>query len=246
MTPSNSNSSGLNMHDGSPIYENQSTINNNQRPESPIYSNTNSVSSIVMPSGGNTANSGSPHRSLYSYQMDQNLRNLLNSSQATSYPVPPLFPQLRCYSAGPQSASPGHSIYSNLPPSTTIGDPQGYYTNVPSPLYSNIGQQQPLNNGMSYGEQFIHNKRHNFLDATAQLSVPPVTENSGHVSTTSIEDNELPLPPGWSVDYTLRGRKYYIDHNAKTTHWSHPLEREGLPIGWQRVESGQDGTFYVK
>lgn len=44
----------------------------------------------------------------------------------------------------------------------------------------------------------------------------------------------------------MRGRKYYIDHNAKTTHWSHPLEREGLPIGWQRVESVQDGPFYVK
>jgi scaffold protein salvador len=39
------------------------------------------------------------------------------------------------------------------------------------------------------------------------------------------------LPPGWSIDYTLRGRKYYIDHNTQTTHWSHPLEKEGLPTG---------------
>lgn len=59
-------------------------------------------------------------------------------------------------------------------------------------------------------------------------------------------EEELPLPPGWSIDYTLRGRKYYIDHNAKTTHWSHPLEREGLPIGWQRIESPQYGTYYYK
>lgn len=54
---------------------------------------------------------------------------------------------------------------------------------------------------------------------------------------------ELPLPPGWSVDFTLRGRKYYIDHNTKTTHWSHPLEREGLPVFWQRIESPQ-GIYY--
>ena len=39
-------------------------------------------------------------------------------------------------------------------------------------------------------------------------------------------DQETPLPPGWSVGWTQRGRKYYIDHNTKTTHWSHPLETE--------------------
>lgn len=55
---------------------------------------------------------------------------------------------------------------------------------------------------------------------------------------------ELPLPPGWSVDYTLRGRKYYMDHNTKTTHWSHPLERECLPTGWQCIDSPQYGVYY--
>jgi uncharacterized protein YbdZ (MbtH family) len=62
----------------------------------------------------------------------------------------------------------------------------------------------------------------------------------------SEQSDELPLPPGWSVDYTLRGRKYYIDHNTKTTHWSHPLEREGLPTGWQCVHSPHYGIYYVK
>lgn len=57
---------------------------------------------------------------------------------------------------------------------------------------------------------------------------------------------ELPLPPGWSVDFTLRGRKYYIDHNTKTTHWSHPLEKEGLPTGWERIDSPEYGIYYVK
>ncbi|XP_046402091.1 E3 ubiquitin-protein ligase RSP5 isoform X2 [Ischnura elegans] len=59
------------------------------------------------------------------------------------------------------------------------------------------------------------------------------------------DEDELPLPPGWSVDYTLRGRKYYIDHNTKTTHWSHPLEKEGLPTGWERIESPEYGIYYV-
>lgn len=63
-------------------------------------------------------------------------------------------------------------------------------------------------------------------------------------SLNSMED--LPLPPGWSIDFTLRGRKYYIDHNTKTTHWSHPLETEGLPTGWERVTSAEYGVYYVK
>lgn len=58
------------------------------------------------------------------------------------------------------------------------------------------------------------------------------------------EAEELPLPPGWATQYTLHGRKYYIDHNAHTTHWNHPLEREGLPVGWRRVVSKLHGTYY--
>ncbi|EDW43282.1 GM23596 [Drosophila sechellia] len=58
------------------------------------------------------------------------------------------------------------------------------------------------------------------------------------------EPEELPLPPGWATQYTLHGRKYYIDHNAHTTHWNHPLEREGLPVGWRRVVSKMHGTYY--
>ncbi|XP_053946216.1 scaffold protein salvador [Anastrepha ludens] len=57
-------------------------------------------------------------------------------------------------------------------------------------------------------------------------------------------EEELPLPPGWAMQYTLHGRKYYIDHHTHTTHWSHPLEREGLPVGWRRVVSKVHGTYY--
>ncbi len=40
--------------------------------------------------------------------------------------------------------------------------------------------------------------------------------------------------------------RYFIDHNTKTTHWSHPLEKEGLPTGWEKIESPDFGTYYVK
>lgn len=102
------------------------------------------------------------------------------------------------------------------------------------PLYSNVE-----NNGMTYGEALLHNARHGSTNAVQQQHQQATPESSA-----SATEEELPLPPGWSVDYTLRGRKYYIDHNTKTTHWSHPLEREGLPTGWERHESAQHGTFY--
>ncbi|KAK9884000.1 hypothetical protein WA026_004935 [Henosepilachna vigintioctopunctata] len=108
-----------------------------------------------------------------------------------------------------------------------------------SPIYQNTAEPQttegPLYNNTSferyrssYGQSLAH-YRHS------------VTATDGVQG----QSEELPLPPGWSVDYTLRGRKYYIDHNTKTTHWSHPLEREGLPTGWQCVQSPQCGVYYV-
>ncbi|XP_043930238.1 protein salvador homolog 1 isoform X1 [Protopterus annectens] len=71
--------------------------------------------------------------------------------------------------------------------------------------------------------------------------IPPIS--LGNLANPNAE--EMPLPPGWTVDWTIRGRKYYIDHNTNTTHWSHPLEREGLPPGWERVESQEFGVYYV-
>nr|XP_013100397.1 unnamed protein product [Stomoxys calcitrans] len=74
-------------------------------------------------------------------------------------------------------------------------------------------------------------------------STPTSQQLHKHPSQQSLEE-ELPLPPGWATHYTLHGRKYYVDHNAHTTHWSHPLEREGLPVGWRTVVSKVHGTYY--
>ena len=75
------------------------------------------------------------------------------------------------------------------------------------------------------------------------VSQPPVPP---HVSARPVEGaGEPAIPPGWSVGWTMRGRKYYIDHNTKTTHWSHPLETEGLPAGWEKVESPEFGVYYL-
>jgi protein salvador-like protein 1 len=78
------------------------------------------------------------------------------------------------------------------------------------------------------------------INSKSHSGISLVSQNS------SFRQSYEELPPGWSTDYTMRGRKYYIDHNTKTTHWSHPLEKEGLPTGWERVESPVHGVYYVK
>jgi hypothetical protein len=89
--------------------------------------------------------------------------------------------------------------------------------------------------------QSINITYHNLLlNGLQQRSQSPQRLFSGS------NEEVLPLPPGWTVDYTLRGRKYFVDHNTKTTHWSHPLEIEGLPTGWERINSSDHGIYYVK
>lgn len=87
-----------------------------------------------------------------------------------------------------------------------------------SPLYSNYVNTPALP---------YHNKPH---------SGNMITSGQGS------DECELPLPPGWSADRTLRGRRYYMDHNTQTTHWTHPLE--SVPRPWHRVSTPHHGVYY--
>jgi scaffold protein salvador len=95
--------------------------------------------------------------------------------------------------------------------------------------------------------QFIHTEQS--LNYTSTTAVPVhnqiTTYRQMQEQHNDIQDNDYPLPPGWSVGFTTRGRKYFIDHNTKTTHWSHPLEKEGLPAGWERIDSQEFGSYFV-
>ncbi|CAB3245803.1 unnamed protein product [Arctia plantaginis] len=86
-----------------------------------------------------------------------------------------------------------------------------------SPIYSNYVNTSGLSYNKAHGSKMI---------------------TSGQAS----DESELPLPPGWSADRTLRGRRYYMDHNTQTTHWTHPLE--SVPQPWQRVSTPHHGVYY--
>ncbi|KAJ3613310.1 hypothetical protein NHX12_019560 [Muraenolepis orangiensis] len=134
----------------------------------------------------------------------------------------------------------------------SLGDlPHEYGGSVQSFL-TDVGPMlpEPFHEDYRY---YDHND-HNF-QRLAPLHTPPAptrppagigriqAKSLGNLSSLAADD--LPLPGGWTVNWTIRGRKYYIDHNTNTTHWSHPLERAGLPPGWEKVESAAGVYYYV-
>uniref|UniRef100_A0A0P4WIW4 Uncharacterized protein n=2 Tax=Scylla olivacea TaxID=85551 RepID=A0A0P4WIW4_SCYOL len=137
-----------------------------------------------------------------------------------------------------QQAPPPSAMFNH----TYVNHYTGSQHSLDQILYGPSHIRSPLDQPPQHGASF------SFLVHSGQKQL---SQSSTHLGGGSPQppsprlEQELPLPPGWSVDYTLRGRKYYIDHNTKTTHWSHPLEKEGLPAGWERIESLEHGVYYV-
>ncbi|RVE57603.1 hypothetical protein OJAV_G00217890 [Oryzias javanicus] len=135
------------------------------------------------------------------------------------------------------------------------GDAARFYY-PPEAYYDSPQQQRPRRAAERFPDdyRYFDHGDHNFLRLPHQHTPPAPgrppsgigriqAKSLGNLSSLAGED--LPLPAGWTVDWTIRGRKYFIDHNTNTTHWSHPLEREGLPPGWEKVESAEFGVYYV-
>ncbi|GBP50554.1 Scaffold protein salvador [Eumeta japonica] len=119
-----------------------------------------------------------------------------------------------------------------------------YWQKQEDPIYQNQQQvQQQRQQQYGYRESSIPSISSN-LSLTPRLH--PSSTHSVHFHGCSelggSDECELPLPPGWSVDRTLGGRRYYMDHNTQTTHWTHPLE--SVPRPWQRVSTPHHGVYY--
>ncbi|XP_023336886.1 E3 ubiquitin-protein ligase Su(dx), partial [Eurytemora carolleeae] len=53
---------------------------------------------------------------------------------------------------------------------------------------------------------------------------------------------EEPLPPGWEMRFDSYGRKYYVDHNTRSTTWERP---QPLPPGWEMRRDQRSRVYYV-
>ncbi|XP_063529186.1 E3 ubiquitin-protein ligase Su(dx) [Cydia strobilella] len=53
---------------------------------------------------------------------------------------------------------------------------------------------------------------------------------------------EEPLPGGWEMRYDVYGRRYYVDHNTRSTSWERP---QPLPPGWEVRRDARGRVYYV-
>lgn len=78
-------------------------------------------------------------------------------------------------------------------------------------------------------------------------------------TTSSGTRSDEPLPSGWEISYTDKGRMFFIDHNTKQTTWVDPrtgkpspqpaLDFEkrigSLPTGWEERRHNDGRIFYI-
>ncbi|KAK7576036.1 hypothetical protein V9T40_012322 [Parthenolecanium corni] len=94
-------------------------------------------------------------------------------------------------------------------------------------------------------------------DAEASHVEKHESQNGGVSSSTNSDDRvagssentaepapyaEEPLPAGWEMRCDMYGRKYYVDHNSRSTSWERP---QPLPPGWEVRRDPRGRIYYV-
>lgn len=73
----------------------------------------------------------------------------------------------------------------------------------------------------------------------------PSTPTTGNPPLPGVSNNnneDEPLPANWEERTDGQGRKYYVDHNTRTTTWERP---QPLPPGWERRVDNRGRVYYV-
>lgn len=61
-------------------------------------------------------------------------------------------------------------------------------------------------------------------------------------ATQSVNNSDEQLPVGWEVRYDQFRRRYYVDHNTRSTYWEKPTP---LPPGWEIRRDPRGRVYYV-
>lgn len=168
------------------------------------------------------------------------------------------------------SSQEGFSMYrqemmGNLQPSNSevLSFSTGHYEAYSGPSFSAYTEPHLNDLGSFYGSNHTNSQgtstsslagQSYLSQVTSAIQMHPSSNGSSQWSIGNSPMTSIPgelttldhsLPPGWSVDWTLDGEKFYVDHNNQTTTWCHPFEKAGLPEDWEKVESPEHGIYYV-
>ncbi|XP_060807947.1 E3 ubiquitin-protein ligase Su(dx) [Amyelois transitella] len=101
----------------------------------------------------------------------------------------------------------------------------------------------PLTNGAVHGAQSAEPSSSESAAGPSQQEPQPVPDATPHAANTSTGGAaEEPLPHGWEMRYDVYGRRYYVDHNTRSTSWERP---QPLPPGWEVRRDGRGRVYYV-
>ena len=91
--------------------------------------------------------------------------------------------------------------------------------------------------------------------ATAGATNSPETPSAKQAPTSLDADDDRPLPKGWEIGIDHKGRKYYLDHNTRTSTWvrpppdgTYPTQKQDeppLPGGWEWRLDHKGRKYYL-
>ncbi|XP_028040862.1 E3 ubiquitin-protein ligase Su(dx) isoform X2 [Bombyx mandarina] len=115
--------------------------------------------------------------------------------------------------------------------SLTLGPPPG-----PPPM-SNGSIHLPSTATQSSSETAGPSQQSRLPGTQDPTSTQPTSANTAYPNAA-----EEPLPPGWEMRYDGYGRRYYVDHNTRSTSWERP---QPLPAGWEVRRDARGRVYYV-
>ncbi|XP_022240934.1 NEDD4-like E3 ubiquitin-protein ligase WWP1 isoform X2 [Limulus polyphemus] len=125
----------------------------------------------------------------------------------------------------PNSAIVGQDLSRSTDTSTQGGELVGRH---PKPYSSVLGQ------GLTSSPSCVTDNANQNRTSSSRL------QNPFRQGVSSSEED--PLPQGWEVRHTPQGRKYYVDHNTRSTTWERP---QPLPSGWEIRRDNRGRVYYV-
>ncbi|KAH8282736.1 hypothetical protein KR054_009413 [Drosophila jambulina] len=138
-----------------------------------------------------------------------------SASAAAAVPQTASYPQ---QPAAPALARPLTQVYGALPENST---PAAVYLPAGGPTVAGAGVAGP--------------------PMEQPVAGLPVSQSTDPQLQPQPADDE-PLPAGWEIRLDQYGRRYYVDHNTRSTYWEKPTP---LPPGWEIRKDGRGRVYYV-
>ncbi|KAG8227061.1 hypothetical protein J437_LFUL013244 [Ladona fulva] len=196
--------------------------------------------------GGDRTSRVWPHQYHHHNHHHHNLQspNLTSSSPAISLHLPAV-------TSGSANPAPIEPPASGTTTQQHVGIPN-YSAGTSTSLTSPVPTSNPTTvaNGNASQTPSSPSPASSTVAATNPTSTPSPSTASAAAAATGVTPVERPhttgmeepLPPGWEMRYDMYGRRYYVDHNTRSTSWERP---QALPPGWEVRRDPRGRIYYV-